>query len=119
MLGAARDDPSVLRAILADDVVWELSSIQMVGEKRFNGPDGVLEFFRQWTEPFTDWDFTFDEVSEVGDCVVAHIHQWGTGRGSGARVENDFWQVWKMRDGKAVRGTNHQTREQALAATET
>jgi ketosteroid isomerase-like protein len=117
MLATARDDPSTLRAILADDVDWDVGSLQILGAAgAYHGPDGVMEFFRTWVGAFHDWDYAVGELFTEGDCVVAHIHQWGTGRSSGIRVEQDFWQVWKMRDGKAVRGTNHATREEALAA---
>ena len=115
MLAVAKDDPRALRAILDDDVEWEVGAIN-VAAGEYHGADGVMEFFRTWTGAFTEWGYDVGEVAEVGDCVLAEIHQYGRGRSSGIRVEQSFWQVWKMRDGKATRGTNHTTREEALAA---
>jgi hypothetical protein len=40
----------------------------------------------------------------------------GRGKGSGAPVEARFWQVWIMRDGKAVRVTHHIEKADALEA---
>ena len=110
-------DPGALRAILHDDVEWDVGAIQILGAGgRYHGPDGVLEFFREWVGAFSEWSYDIGELFEVGDCVVAELTQWGTGKASGARVEQHWWQVWKLRDGKAVRGTNHDTRDEALAA---
>ena len=52
----------------------------------------------------------------LGDSVVAHIHQWGRGKGSGAKVESQFWLVWTIRDGKIVRGAHYARRADALEA---
>ena len=116
MLATAREDPSALRSILADDVEWDVGAIEVLSGGTYRGPDGVMEFFRQWVGAFTDWGYAADEIFEHGDSVVVHLHQWGTGKASGIRVEQRWWQVWTLRDGKAVRGTNHATREEALAA---
>ena len=117
MLATARDDPSALRAILADDVEWDVGPIN-AAPGDYRGADGVMQFFRTWTGAFTEWGYDVGEVVEAGDSVIAEIHQYGRGRASGIRVEQSFWQVWTLRDGKAIRGTNHSTREEALAAAE-
>lgn len=118
MYARAIDDPDALRAILADDVRWEAGhTAELLGQPEVSiGPDAVLEFFRRWLGAFDDWGFDYDQIAEDGDRVIAHIRQWGTGRTSGVRVENSFWQVWHMRDGKAVRGCAFETREEAMAA---
>ena len=120
MLATAREDPAALRAILADDVVWDVGAIQVLGNAgTYHGPDGVMEFFRQWVGAFNDWGYQTEEIFGRGDSVIVRLHQWGTGKASGIRVEQRWWQVWVILDGKAVRGTNHSTREEALAAAET
>ena len=120
MLARAQHDPSALRAILADDMEWDVGSIEvLLGDAGvYQGPDGVMEFFRQWVGAFTDWGYEVGEIFAHRDSVIAELHQWGTGKASGIRVEQRWWQVWKLRDGKAVRGTNHDTREEALSAAE-
>ena len=71
-----------------------------------HGPDGVREFFRRWVSTFADWDYEVEEVLDRRDVVAVRIHQWGRGRESGVEVEQRFWQVWTLRDGKAVRVTH-------------
>ena len=110
-------DAAALRAVLHDDVEWDVGTLQILGTRgRYRGPDGVLEFFREWVGAFSDWDYEVVEIFARGDCVIAELRQWGTGKASGARVEQHWWQVWKLRDGKAIRGTNHDTRADALEA---
>ena len=109
-------DPEELRRVLADDVEWEFTVETLPDLSSGRGAEFVLDFFRVWVSGFTDWGFEARELFEEGDRVIAHIRQWGTGRGSGARVEQDFWQVWTMRDGKAVRVTHHPDRAAALAS---
>ena len=110
-------DAGALAAFLDDDVEWDVGTLQILGgARRYQGPAGVQQFFREWVGAFSDWDYEIVDLFEAGDCVIAELHQWGTGKASGARVEQHWWQVWKLRDGKGVRGSNHDTRDEALAA---
>ena len=78
--------------------------------------DGRKEFFRRWVGPFDEWGVEIVEAIDVGDSVLAHVHQWGRGKGSGATVEDSHWQVWTVRDGKVVRVTLRVDRDEALEA---
>ena len=117
MLARAPSDPEALRAILHDDIEWEVGAINVLGgESAHLGPDAVMDFFRSWVGAFSDWGYDVGEVIDDGDRVIAQIHQFGRGRTSGIWVEQTFWQVWTLRDAKAIRGTNHATRAEALEA---
>jgi ketosteroid isomerase-like protein len=105
-LDLALEDPDAWE-IFDDDVEWEVSDLRIPGfPDSFHGPDGVREFLRQWVGPFGNWGYEVEDVIDAGDTVLVHVHQWGSGRGSGATVEGRFWQVWVMREGKAIRVTN-------------
>jgi ketosteroid isomerase-like protein len=118
VLGEAQHHPAALWEVLDDEVLWEVSDLDIpdVGASEWRGPAGVREFFRRWVGPFDEWGYEVREVIDAGDSVVAHVHQWGRGKGSGARVESRFWQVWTIRDGKIVRGSHHSERADALEA---
>ncbi|HMJ96828.1 MAG TPA: nuclear transport factor 2 family protein [Thermoleophilaceae bacterium] len=73
------------------------------GNEATRGPEGTLEFFRdwmeQWDEPDTDW--MLQETRP--DTVLAIVTTRGRGRVSGVPVEMNFAQVWTFRDGEPVR----------------
>lgn len=116
MLRDAPGDPAALRDILAEDVRWDPRALDIpdYGEP-VTGRDAVMEFFRRWVGTFDEWGYEAVQVIDAGDSVAVHVHQWGRGRGSGVRVEQEFWQVWTLRDGKVVSAVHHPRREDALA----
>jgi ketosteroid isomerase-like protein len=118
VLGQAQHDPAALWDVLDDEVVWEPGDLDLpdAAPAQWRGPEGVQEFFRRWIGPFDEWGYEVGEMIDAGDSVVAHIHQWGRGKGSGARVESEFWLVWTVRDGKIVRGVHYTERAGALEA---
>ena len=118
MLARAPRDPSALRDLLADDIEFDAGHAMGLTPEAgvHHGPDAVMEFFREWARVFAEWSYDVIELAEHGDAVVAELHQRGTGRASGVLVEFHWWQVWTLRDGKIVRGTNHFTRDEALAS---
>ena len=111
-------DPNVFFDSLDDGVEWEAGPIEPPDYQASvrRGPAAVREFFRRWLAPFDEWGAELGETIDVGDSVVAHVHQWGRGKGSGALVEQSHWQAWTFRDGKIVRVSLHGGRGDALEA---
>ena len=72
--------------------------------------------FRDWVGAFEAWGYEAEEIIDAGDAAVVQLHQWGRGKGSGATVENRFWQVWTVREGKVTRATHHVEKARALEA---
>jgi ketosteroid isomerase-like protein len=117
ILGEAQHNPTALYEVLDDYVRWEVTAMNMPDTpSTYIGPEGVREFFRRWVGTFDDWGYEATEMIDAGDSVVVHIRQWGRGKGSGATVEGDFWQVWTIRDGKVVRSTHCSDKAEALEA---
>jgi ketosteroid isomerase-like protein len=116
MLDEARQDPEAMFGMLADDVEWETGDLQLPGPSTRFGPAGVRGFFRDWVGAFEAWGYEAEELLDAGEATVVCLHQWGRGKGSGATVENRFWGVWTLRDGKSVRATHHREKSQALQA---
>jgi ketosteroid isomerase-like protein len=116
-MDVSRHDPDAGRTVFHEDVEWEITALAIPGfPDSFHGLDGVQEFFRRWVGSFDNWDYEVEEVIEAGDSVILHVHQWGTGRGSGAPVDGRFWEVWIMRDGRAARVLHRLEKEDALEA---
>ncbi|MDP9189901.1 MAG: nuclear transport factor 2 family protein [Actinomycetota bacterium] len=113
----AQEAPDAVWNIFDDDVEWEIGALSIPDLPQTSyGPDGVREFFRHWVSAFEDWGYEVEELIDARDAVAVHFHQWGRGKGSGAAVDQRFWQVWIMRDGKAVRVTHHLDKAAALRA---
>lgn len=86
---------------LPDDFEWVVPEHPEGAVQR--GPEGVIEFFREWAEPFDDLDVEWDLHQCGEDQALALIQMSGRGRESGVPVEMQFGQLWTFRDGRAVR----------------
>jgi len=116
-LELARDTPDSVWGIFDDDVEWVLSVNRAPDFPTVSrGPEAVREFFRRWSGTFEDWDYAVEDMVEGPGTVAVRIHQWGRGKGSGAEVDSRFWQIWVMRDGRAVRVIHDIDRSAALEA---
>jgi ketosteroid isomerase-like protein len=114
MMQRAQFEPEALREILSDSVEWEAPFFPDAGMLR--GPDSVMDFFRRLVGTFDDWGYEVGEVINAGECVLTHVHQWGRGKGSGATVDQHFWQIWTIRNGKVIKVTHRLDRTEALEA---
>lgn len=86
---------------LPDDFEWIVPEHPEGAVQR--GPEGVMQFFRDWTEPFDDLDVQWDLHQCGEDRALALIQMSGRGHESGVPVEMQFGQLWTFRDGRAVR----------------
>lgn len=115
--GVTKNDPALLDALLAPDVIWEadIAAPDLIGTYR--GIDEVRQWFARWEQAWEEWDWSHPEMEAHGDHVVARMHLWGRGRGSRIEIENDIWQVWTFRDGRVIRYRDFKSRDEALEAT--
>jgi ketosteroid isomerase-like protein len=67
------------------------------------GPEGVTEFFLEWTEPFEDLEVDW-EIQEVAPGrALAQVEMRGRGHESGVPVEMRFAQLWTFSGPRAER----------------
>jgi ketosteroid isomerase-like protein len=86
---------------LKEDFEWVVPD--MPEERVRHGADGVLEFVREWTEPFEDMHVEWELLEAGPDRVLALIHISARGRESGVPTEMRFGQLWTFRDRRPVR----------------
>jgi ketosteroid isomerase-like protein len=84
------------------------------GEGRYEGREGVLRFIADWIESFEEFSLVAEEFRDAGDKVLVRTLQRGRGRGSGVPVEEHFWLVHHLRDGKIDRIDLYGDETQAL-----
>jgi ketosteroid isomerase-like protein len=72
------------------------------GELR-RGPEGVMEFFLEWIEPFEDLEVDWDIQEVAPGRALALVEMRGRGRESGAPVKMQFAQLWTFSGRSAER----------------
>jgi ketosteroid isomerase-like protein len=88
-------------ADLPQDFEWLVPGFP--GDQAARGPEGTIEFFRDWIDQWEDLrvDWEFEQGSP--DAILAMVDMRGRGRASGVPVELHFAQVWSFREGVPVR----------------
>jgi ketosteroid isomerase-like protein len=78
-----------------------------------HGPDSVVEFVREWREPWVEFDVEWQLHQGGPDKVLAVINMYGRGRESGAPAAMRFFQVWTFRNGRATRMVMYNDEDEA------
>jgi uncharacterized protein len=68
-----------------------------------HGLDAFTQASRKVLDAWDYWRCEIEELTEVGDKVVAVVRYWTRGRGSGVEIEGRESALWTFRDGKVVR----------------
>jgi ketosteroid isomerase-like protein len=85
-------------------------------EGTFHGLEGVVASLAKWLEPWDQHHIEPEEFLEADDRVVAVIHLTGRGEASGMEVDQRFFQVYEVRNGRIVRVVEFVRRADALEA---
>ena len=105
----------MLLSVVADDVELNWAP-GWAGERHFKGKDGIVQAFREWIEPFSEYHAEALDFIEAGDRVLVPNRQWGTGKTSGAPVEIEVTWVYEFRDGLITRIDEYDSLEEAREA---
>jgi ketosteroid isomerase-like protein len=83
----------------------------------YHGHDGIRQFFRELFASFDSYYAHAEDFIDAGEAVVVRFRQGGRGKQSGADVEMPpYWQVYRLRDGRAVRIEVYKEQGEALKA---
>jgi ketosteroid isomerase-like protein len=78
---------------------------------------GVREFFREWRAFFAEYHAEPEQFVGADESVMVRVRQEGRGRASTVGVEMPaYWQVYRLRDGRAVRVEIYRDETEALEA---
>ena len=72
------------------------------GSGSFNGHEGFRRWWSQLADAFDDLRFEPRGFVDCDDRVFAENKATGLGKGSGAKVEMSFFNVWTLSDGKVT-----------------
>ena len=84
---------------------------------RYEGIDGVAEAFAAWMEPWAEHQLVTEEVTPLGDDhVLATLHIVARGRHSGVEIDQRFFHLYTVREGKIIRMVEYVHRDEAVRA---
>jgi ketosteroid isomerase-like protein len=98
-------------------VVWDASTLRGPISGVYHGHEGVRRYFKDWLESFETHQANAEEFIDAGDnIVIVGIRLRGSGRASGVEVEMPRWNLYRIRDGLAIRVELFETKAEALEA---
>jgi uncharacterized protein len=109
-LAVETDDFATALGLFDAEVEW------LAAEGTYHGIEGVGASFIEWMEPWEEHRIEAEEFVEGNDQVLVTIHL--TARGGQSRMEIDqrFFQVYTVRDGKISRMVEYVDRKLAREA---
>ena len=112
-----RGDMQALFDFYDPEVEWDMTHAYVPGMGVYHGHDGIREFFREWGDFFAEYSAEPQQFIAADDNVMVRVTQTGRGRASSVGVEMPgYWQVYRLRDGRAVRVEIYRDETDALAA---
>jgi uncharacterized protein len=102
-------------AELPPEIEWDTSEAVPDGDL-YSGADAVLGYWRGVGERWDGFRIEADRWIEGDDVVLMLGRLVARGTGSGVPVENEWNQVWRLRDGLPVRCENYTQRDRAWQA---
>ena len=83
----------------------------------YRGWDGLVQYLKEWFEPFSEYRMEWLDFIDAGDVVLVPIRARGTGGASGIDVTMELTLSYELRDGLITRTGQYDTVEQARQAT--
>jgi ketosteroid isomerase-like protein len=101
----------------AEDVELVVHPDAFLESGTFKGRDAVGRWFGNWFRTFEPgYRFDIEEARDLGDGVLLVASHHGRGRASGVEVHGQTGYLYRLRDGKIVRGELYLSRADALEA---
>jgi ketosteroid isomerase-like protein len=108
----SRDDYATALASIDPEI--EIERADGLAQGTYRGHAGLYQLLEDFWRQFYERRAEIVECVARDDDVVVSVRFHGRGKVSGAQVEMWHWQVWTLRDGKAVRWRIFGSRRQAF-----
>jgi ketosteroid isomerase-like protein len=113
----SRGDMDALFEFYDPEVEWDMTHSYVPDMGVFRGHDGIREFFREWRTFFAEYYAEPEQFIGADENVMVRVRQGGRGRASTVGVEMPaYWQVYRLRGGRAVRVEIYRDEAEALEA---
>jgi ketosteroid isomerase-like protein len=110
-----RGDIDGVLDLMSDDVRWYPARAMPDLQPEYVGCEGVRRFFAEFMEPWDRIEMEPLEMLAIGNEVVVRTRFNAEGR-EGVRVDIEFGQRYRVRDGLLVEFNGYQTFDDALEA---
>jgi ketosteroid isomerase-like protein len=97
------------------DATWQ-PHLATLGGRPIHGHDEIRAYMNSLQEDWTGFRHEPEEFFDAGDKVVAFLHTYAQGRGSGADVYMAVAHVLEFDDGKCSGYVSYGDREEAMRA---
>jgi ketosteroid isomerase-like protein len=111
----ARGDLEAFLADTAEDVEFE-EDPAFPEAATYRGREQILGYLASFQEGVSDHRFEIEELRDLGERVVALVHETARGTSSGVDVEQHPVFVYDFRDGRIIRVRAYLDRAEGLAA---
>jgi ketosteroid isomerase-like protein len=112
-----RGDTRALFDFYDPAVEWDMTESLVPDMGVFRGHEGVRTFFREWMAPFDEYYAHAEDFNLGSEGVLVRMRQGGRGKESRVDVEMPpLWQLYRLRDGRAVRVEIYRDEERAREA---
>jgi ketosteroid isomerase-like protein len=108
-----REDVDAVLAECDSEVTWH-PHLATLGGNPIRGHDGVREYMASLQEDWVGFRHEPERFLDAGDKVVALLHTYARGRGSGVDVEVPVAHVLTFKTGKCTGYVSHHDRAEAL-----
>jgi ketosteroid isomerase-like protein len=109
-------DLDAFYALLAEDVIWDLSRSPFPEAGVYHGVDAVRSWFRGIRDAFGDVRYEVEKERELDNQVVQLVRVAGRGPGSQIPVYYNFAPVFRFRNGKIARMDRYDDWDAAMEA---
>jgi ketosteroid isomerase-like protein len=110
-----RADIDGVLEMMAPDVRWHPADTLPDLQEVYEGCDGVRRFFEEFMAPWSWIELEPVEMIPLGDEVLVRAHFRAEGR-EGVRVDVEFGQRYRFRDGELVRFNGYPSFDEARVA---
>jgi ketosteroid isomerase-like protein len=94
----------------------EFSTASGADSATYHGIDGVRQATGKWVGAWDDFHIDVEELTDLGERVLARICERGRGKGSGVEVEREVFQLFTFRDDRIARLRIFENEKDALEA---
>ena len=104
-----------MEALLTPDFEVDATD-RVLNPDHYVGIEGFRRLAGEMAEVWDSWEIEGLEFLENGERIFVAHRVRARGKGSGVVVEQTYWSVWTVRDGKGARLALFVDRERGLAA---